>query len=214
VKKHTKYFSRICFMSTESESKFAVRDFSGVENKLCTCGTLCTPWHFEHNTVFDTPDGSLRAQGILLRIREALTNTLTLKRPLRVTGLSAHIKHLEEIESKISDTSTAQRIFEALGYRPILCYEKFRSIWQVTACSVFLDQLPFGKFIEIEGNESTICETAQQLGLNPKSASAQNYHQLFKHYLTAHDLPMEESFCFSENKRLAFTKKLGIPEKA
>ena len=202
-------------MNTESESKFPVLDFSNVETKLYKCGTLCTPWHFEHNTVFDTPEGSLRAQGFLLRLRTAPKNTLTLKRPLApAMYASQHVKHLEEIESEISDTDAAQRLFEALGYRIMLRYEKFRSIWLVSTCKVFLDNLPFGKFIEIEGTESTIFETAQALGLDPKSASAQNYHQLFKQHLKAHDLPPGESFCFSEKERMALTKKLGISEEA
>lgn len=202
-------------MNTESESKFPVLDFSNVETKLCQYGTLCTPWHFEQNNVLDTLEGSLRTQGILLRVRAAIGNSMTLKRPLApsLQG-SAQVKHLEEIESEISNIDATQRLFEALGYTSVLRYEKFRCIWQVNASKVFLDILPFGKFIEIEGTESTIMETAQALGLDPQSASGQNYHQLFKQHREAHDLPPEDSFCFSEKERLALTKKLGIFEEA
>jgi adenylate cyclase class 2 len=197
-------------MAIETESKFSVDDFSQVESSLRRHGTLAVPWHFERNQVFDSPQGELRSRGFLLRLRNALTTTLTVKRPLAQHSHLPGIKQLEEIECTVHDSKAMVSILQALGYRKILAYEKFRSQWKVQGCMVCLDLLCFGTFVEIEGTGSDILATATLVGLDPQTAISANYHTLFRQYLTRRHLPITNSFVFSRQERTTLGCKLGI----
>ncbi|GAU09682.1 class IV adenylate cyclase [Desulfoplanes formicivorans] len=197
-------------MTLEAESKFPVDDFSEITSTLRHNGTLVTPWHFEHNQVFDLPQGDLRSRGYLLRLRNALDTTLTLKRPPAHHARIPGVKQLEELECTIHDSTTMTSILHALGYREILQYEKFRSQWRVNECTVCLDLLCFGTFVEIEGTGSDILATATRVGLDPQTATSANYHDLFHEHLAKRNLPLTNSFVFSRQERTALCRKLGI----
>jgi adenylate cyclase class 2 len=197
-------------MAIETESKFPVDDFSRVESNLRRHGTLAVPWHFERNQVFDSPQGELRSRGFLLRLRNALTTTLTVKRPLAQHTRLPGLKQLEEIECAVHDSHAMESILQALGYQEILVYEKFRSQWKVQKTTVCLDLLCFGTFVEIEGTGSDIPATATLVGLDPQTAISANYHTLFHQYLTRQNLPITNSFVFSRQKRTTIGCKLGI----
>ena len=79
---------------------------------------------FEANTVFDTPDLSLRASQQLLRVREAGgVVTLTYKGPPAV----ARHKSREELELEVSAAAPMAAILDRLGFRPVFRYEKYRT---------------------------------------------------------------------------------------
>ena len=197
-------------MTIETESKFPVREFSLVASNLQILGTCIAPWYFEQNQVFDFPGNDLRSQGVLLRLRKAGVITLTLKRPLEDHAGIPGIKQLEELECHVDDAHAMASILRALGYREMLGYEKFRSKWKIRACTVCLDRLCFGSFVEIEGTGSDIFETAAELGLDPQTALSANYHHLFQEHLTRKGLPPDDTFVFSDQERASLCLELGI----
>ena len=197
-------------MAIETESKFPVDDLSKVASNLRHQGSLMVPWHFERNQVFDSPQGDLGSRGFLLRLRKALATTLTFKRPLAHAADLPGIKQLEEIECTVDDSQAMMAILQALGYQETLVYEKFRSQWKVNGCTVCLDMLCFGTFVEIEGTGSDIPATAALVGLDPQTAISANYHTLFHQYLTRRNLPITNSFVFSRQERTTLCRKLGI----
>src|SRR5260370_16173109 len=109
----------------ETEIKLAVKDARSVRRLLREAGFVVSRRRvFEANTVFDTPDMSLRASSKLLRIREAgRMATLTYKGPPE-TGRH---KSREELEVKIDNTGAMMAILERLGYQRAFRYEKYRT---------------------------------------------------------------------------------------
>jgi adenylate cyclase class IV len=73
-------------------------------------------------------------------------------------------------------------ILEALGYRPALIYEKRRETWHLAGAVVVIDELPFGLFAEIEGEENSIKEAERLLELENAEAETATYPQLTKQY--------------------------------
>jgi adenylate cyclase class 2 len=78
---------------------------------------------------------------------------------------SAAVKRQREEETEVADADALAAILEALGYRPALVYEKRRETWRLAGTEVVIDELPFGLFVEIEGEESDILNAERLLGL-------------------------------------------------
>lgn len=163
----------------ETEVKFYVRDLKKVELRLLELkAQLIQPRVHEINLRFDFPDGSLRRDFKVLRLRKDTEAKLTFKGPSeeREGGVMSR----QEIEFTVSDFESAKQFFESLGYIPVVFYEKFRTTLELKGAHVMLDELPYGMFIEIEGEDIQILhEIADLLGLNWDEMVKAGYHALF-----------------------------------
>jgi adenylate cyclase class 2 len=63
-----------------------------------------------------------------------------------------------------------------------LVYEKRRATWHWKNAEIVVDDLPFGLFVEIEGEESIIGEVEQLLGLDEAEAEMATYPELARQY--------------------------------
>jgi adenylate cyclase class 2 len=158
----------------ETEIKFYVQDISRLAERLRLCGAELTQQRvLERNLRLDTPDSALQREGRLLRLREDNQVTVTYKEKAR---LDDGVVTRTEIEFTADQLLTVQKLFESLGYQVVVCYEKFRRIYQIGDVKVMLDELPFGDFIEIEAPNATLIEgVSQMLGLNWSCAVQTNY---------------------------------------
>ena len=79
----------------------------------------------------------------------------------------------------------AQALLEALGYAPVLTFEKRRRRWQFEGCLVEIDTLPLiGSFVEIEGPSSQqVMDARRRLGLDGAPLIARSYLGLLKDHL-------------------------------
>ncbi len=138
----------------------------------------------ERNTVFDTPDGTLRSRGQLLRLREAGSLvTLTFKE--RATT-SKH-KSRVEFETAVGDPETVRAILGALGLEPVFWYEKFRTEYAVEGSKglATLDETPIGVFLELEGEPSWIDQSAAAMGFQQSSYITDSYAALYRVFSSA-----------------------------
>ena len=87
----------------------------------------------------------------------------------------------QEIELVVDDFERAKQFIEALGYEVWVFYEKYRTTYELNVFHIMLDELPYGDFVEIEGeNISSIHEIAIKLGLKWETAITASYHALFE----------------------------------
>jgi adenylate cyclase, class 2 len=202
----------ILTMSTndqEIESKFYIRDLEAIETRLKKLGAICTVSRgFEYNLRFDNSQDNLTRQGKVLRLRKFNDIRLTFKGPgERLGGALART----EIELVIDDFDAAQKILEGLGYRVSAVYEKYRAMYKLGTALITLDELPYGKFIEIEGeNPEQISDLAQKLGLKPETAIPTSYQGLFEQLKATKNLPAK-NLAFWEFENIYLTANdLGV----
>jgi len=139
----------------------------------------------ETNQTFDLPAGELRQSGRLLRLRSAGDRWIvTFKGPPHGAGY----KSREEIEADVSDGSTFAQILDRLGYRPSFAYEKFRTTFEAAGEDgiVMLDETPIGDFLELEGPEYWIDQTAERLGFAPADYITSSYAALYEEHRRTH----------------------------
>lgn len=163
----------------EREIKFYIQDLALIEERLRLTGAeLTRPHTLERNLRLDIGDHQLAREGRLLRIRQDDRVSVTYKANARVEG---GVITRTEIEFKADDARMVQKLFEALDYRVVVAYEKYRAVYRLGDVTVVLDQLPFGDFIEIEAPSNMMIEgVAQILGLKWSHGMAINYLGLFE----------------------------------
>ena len=162
----------------EQEAKFRVDCLEALGEHLKALGAICTQARtYELNLRFDTADGRLAAAYQVLRLRQDQRNRLTFKGP---ANPHSAVSSRQEIEVEVGDLGTTRAILEALGYRVVVCYEKYRAAYQLGSVEVSLDEMPFGTFSEIEGpDEGSIQTAAELLGLKWEARSKLSYLAIF-----------------------------------
>ncbi|HTJ29136.1 MAG TPA: class IV adenylate cyclase [Acidobacteriaceae bacterium] len=169
-------------MSTiETEIKFRVTDRAALEAKLAAVGFhLETPSTFESNTLYDTPERSLRARRELVRIRKYGERWVLTHKRVPDDGVSEdRHKHRVETETEIEDGPTLAEVFRSVGLEPVFCYEKWRSEWSDGEGHCVVDETPIGVFAELEGRPEWIDRVAAELGIEPEERLTASYGRLF-----------------------------------
>lgn len=163
----------------ELEVKFYLPDYSVLETRLAAEGAmLVQPRVHEINLRFDTPLEELGRTYRVLRLRQDTQARVTYKGPGEDRD---GVRLRQELEFTVSDFSAAQAVFEALGYRVALMYEKYRTTYVLGEVQVVLDELPYGNFIEIEGPDGgSIRRYAKKLGLDWEVRILESYVFLFE----------------------------------
>ncbi len=162
----------------EIEAKFWISDLATFQACLQDSGARLAHRRVkEINLRFDTPDGLLSRQSRVLRLRKDYGVHLTYKGAAR-PGEAVSVR--QEIEFEVNSYKAARAFLEALDYRVIVMYEKYRTGYEFNELVIALDEMPFGNFCEIEGpNVSLIRSLADSLDLDWEARSQESYLGLF-----------------------------------
>lgn len=165
----------------ETEVKFRLADRAAFEARLSSRGARPGAAEFETNLILDDKKGSIRANGMALRLREVDGRGLvTLKGKKSVRR---GVKTRLEIETDVELPRRMLAIFESLGYVIRFRYEKRRTTWRFAeeaAPVVVVDETPIGLFAEIEGEEDAIRRLAADLGVDEKEFLRESYISLYR----------------------------------
>lgn len=175
-------------MPQEIEVKFPLHDRSEIVRKLRELGAeRLYAETFEDNIVLDRR-GELRTRGALLRVRKfGRYSIATFKGPMSIEG---GIKSRDEVQTGVESFERAIQLFDALGFKPVFRYQKFREVWRIRDVEVVIDRTPIGDYFEIEGSVDTIRAVAADLGMSMDQAIRHSYADLYRQARrTRADLP-------------------------
>lgn len=164
-------------MSVETEVKIHVPDRASIEAKLESIGAqLVSGRVFERNIRYDTAGGDLSERDVVLRLRQ--------DERVRVTYKEAADPHdtlmrRTELETTVGDFDTFNAILNKLGYVTAMEYEKYRSTYHWGEVEIVLDEMPYGVFMEIEGEEAAIEAALEALHLRWEKRWLTSYVALF-----------------------------------
>ena len=143
---------------------------------LAAGGTPLRGRRLQEDCLLDTDDEQLRRRLAALRIRmESGKSFVTFKGPVQPS--IARVR--EELETIVNDGSMLVQILEALGFTVWFRYEKYREEFAVDDVIVAIDETPVGTFVEIEGGDRGIAETAEALGRGPSDYLLDSYRRLY-----------------------------------
>ena len=188
----------------ETEAKFFVQNLGKIEMRLQELKAhLIQPRIHEINLRFDNANSDLRNTYRVLRLRQDDKARFTFKGPSE--EMEGGILSRQEIEFVVESFETAKQFLEALGFEVVVFYEKFRTTYEINEIRIMLDELPFGEFVEIEGeNVEAIHNIADLLCLNWDVMIKTGYHALFERVTAKYNL---------ESSQLSFValEKVKIP---
>jgi adenylate cyclase, class 2 len=163
----------------ETEVKFYVRDLQKIEMRLHDLkAQLIQPRTHESNIRFDKANGELRKSNRILRLRQDDKSRFTFKGP---NTEKEGVVSRQEIEFAVDNFESAKQFLEALDFEEIVYYEKYRITYELNDMHIMLDELPYGLFVEIEGEDiDGIRSITNQLGLNWDATVKAGYHALFE----------------------------------
>lgn len=174
-------------MELETEVKFHLPDPQAIRQRILALGARCRGRAFERNICFDTVDGDLRDSDRLLRLRRDNGIRLTYKAP--PDNADGQVKAYREIELELGSFDAMAAILSELGFSEARTYEKWRETFTVTASlgevHLCLDEMPFGRFLEIEGPPEAIRPMAERLGLDWAKRILADYLAVFEAVCTA-----------------------------
>lgn len=149
----------------EIEAKFLIANLPALLKKIENLGALeVRPRVLEVNLRFDTPDRNLSDRAQVLRLRQDDQAILTFKSPGEIID---GVISRTELEVVVSNFQTTRALLEALGYQVFMTYEKYRQNFQLNDLVASVDEMPYGNFIELEGNSAeNVRSTAALLGLD------------------------------------------------
>jgi adenylate cyclase, class 2 len=161
----------------EIEVKFYLSDMDSIRDRILELGAVSMGRVFETNLRFDDADNRLIEKKSLLRLRRDTKTILTFKSepPFK----NDQFKILKELEVEVSDFTTMKHILESLGFREEQVYEKWRETFRLNSANLCLDTMPYGDFLEIEGQKEDIKELAYRIGLKWQKRILLNYLAIF-----------------------------------
>lgn len=162
----------------ETEVKFYIPEPSGFRNRILSQNPLCKGRVFEKNILFDTPSQDLKKKGIVLRLRQDHGARLTVKTKTDIQD--TEFKTLKEIETGVENFESASQALLILGFSHTTPYEKYRETFILGGVEVCLDEMPFGFFVELEGEKEEIRQTARALNLDWSHRITLSYRALFE----------------------------------
>ncbi len=163
---------------TETEIKLYVPDLNTVKQRLEAVGAVITaPWIYERNVRYDDAERTLTPRGVVVRLREDSRVRLTYKEDGKVTeGIMSRF----EAEVEVSDFDAMETILGKMGYTPYLTYEKYRTTYELDDTEIVLDEMPYGNFVEIEGEIGAIKRVIATLGMENARRYEGSYATLFE----------------------------------
>ncbi len=163
-------------MPIEIEKKFRLtkKQRDEVRARLPELGANREGEEFEVNTLY-TGDAIELGQAVLRLRRVNDRAILTYKERI---GTRTDIKEQLELETRVDNPDAIEYILEALAYYPALVYEKRRETWRLGATEIVVDELPFGLFMEIEGEEKSIRDIEGKLAIKRLAGEPLTYPRL------------------------------------
>ncbi len=181
----------------EIEVKLHVPDLDAIAARLDDLGaTVDRPRTYERNLRYQDVAKTFHDRGVILRLRQDDRMRLTYKEPMDSDSAARGIHDRFEVEVVVDDYDAMHTILERLGFHGYMVYEKYRTTYHYDGAEIVLDEMPYGNFVEVEGDEATIDTVLDALNLQDARRIPHSYGQLFAHIrqnmqLTFTDLTFE-----------------------
>ncbi|SRR5258708_613896 len=180
----------------EQEIKIKIENPEELISKLTALKAEKIGQNFQRTTRMDTPNMDLEKNGTFLRVRTGYKNTVTLKKHLKES--SKEVFEREEIETEVKDTNKLADIFANLGFTKRLIMEKYRMDFKYKDLTISIDELPFGFYVELEGEPEEIFKVAKELDFDIANKIMITYWDLFEEYKKQNNV-QGENIIFPEN---------------
>ena len=167
-------------ININKEIKIKIDDPDKIIGKLRRKSAVLIGGVKETTTRYDSKEDKLEKSGQFIRTRTGFKNIISLKE--KIDEEDENILARNDIEVEISNIKNIQYILEKIGLLPKYTMEKYRLKWIYNGKIINIDELVFGCYIEIHGNEEDIWRIFRELELEEKYIEKGTYWDIFERY--------------------------------
>src|SRR5258708_7292271 len=177
--------------NVETEVKVHVDDLAPIERKLQALhAELSAERVYERDLRYEDAQNTFTLAKRVLRLRQDTRARLTYKEPLNEDAQESASR--TELEITVSDFDITDQLLQKIGFHVSWIYEKYRTTYKLFDCEIVLDEMPFGKFIEVEGDEADIERVLKALDLADAHRITESYSDLFFNVKDKMSLPFRD----------------------
>ena len=179
----------------EKEIKIKIEKPTEIIDKLRRNGAVFLGGALERTVRFDTKNLDYEKNGKFIRCRSGFNNTITLKE--KINDTTSGVRARKETEFEIEDMDKMEYILQALGLDYKRTMEKYRQQWRMNNVSITIDELCFGVYMEIEGEEAQIYKACEILGIDPNSKILVTYWDLWQEISDSKDIVFPTNYMYN-----------------
>lgn len=161
----------------QKQVKFQIKDFDIISKKLIDLEAVFIGGFFEKTIRYDTDNHCLFDQGIFIRTKSGLRNVLTLKEKTSENDNTWLERYTTEVE--IEDVEKIEYILSRMGFINKVIMEKYRLYFKWNHIEISIDELLFGIYLEIKGEDKEIKKLSRQLGFKNKDMITVTYWDIY-----------------------------------
>ena len=183
----------------EKQIKFKINNYNNFLNFLREKGAVFIGSAFEITKRYDNEREELTKKNIYIRTRSGFKNVLTIKE--KTTANLNLNKYFERktVEIEVEDLEKLSYALEIFGLKPILRMEKYRMIWKLNDIIFNIDELPFGVYLEIRGDDLPIEKILKLFNFQENQIIADTYWDIFKDLQNKNNYPNKKDIIFDKD---------------
>lgn len=165
-------------LDNEVQVKIRINDFQNTKKILVDKGCVFLGGWREKIIRFDTKDKELKEKGKFLRVKIGNENVVTLKENRNYENN----KFFEMSNSKfqIDDVESLCYVLKAIGLNNTYVMEKYRLLWMYKDIEFYINELPFGVFLEINSEDKNINKIIKLLKINAEQLIKVTYWEIYE----------------------------------
>ncbi|MBB1553148.1 MAG: CYTH domain-containing protein [Clostridiales bacterium] len=164
-------------LEKDIQIKIKVNNFQKMKKFLMSKGAIFLGGWKEKTIRFDTNDKILEKKETYLRVKTGHENVVTLKE-----ADNNNRKKFFESNNRmfqIDDIDSFCYIIKQIGFTKEYIMEKYRLAWSYKNIEFYIDELPFGIFIELKGEKEEINKMIKFLRVNQEELIKDTYWEIY-----------------------------------
>lgn len=178
----------------EKQVKYKIDNFDFISKKLIEMEAIFIGGFLEKSIRYDNENLDYSKNGIFLRSKKGIKNVLTLKEIPNIESQSSLERIKTEIE--VDDILKLDYLLEKIGLNKKFIMEKYRLYFKYKDNEITIDELPFGLYMEIKGNDNEIKKVIKFLNIKQKNLIKCTYWDIYDRIKDKED---NENIVFESN---------------
>lgn len=161
----------------EKQVKCKINNFDYISKRLVEIEAIFIGGFMERTIRYDSDDLKYSNNGLFIRTKNGIKNVVTLKEiPDDVFNTS-----LERIttEIEVDDINKIGYILEKIGLTKKFIMEKYRLFFKYDNMDILIDELPFGIYLEIKGEDNEISKVTKLLNIEDNALIKTTYWDIY-----------------------------------
>ena len=162
---------------TEKQVKYKINNFDYISKRLIEIEAIFIGGFMEKTIRYDNDDLKCSNNGIFIRTKSGMKNVLTLKEIPTDSSNTSFERITTEVE--VDNINKIGYILEKIGLTKKFIMEKYRLFFKYDNVDILIDELPFGIYLEIKGEDNEINRITKMLNIDETDLIKMTYWDIY-----------------------------------